>query len=230
MQRLPHLPRFLVPLVLVLVPAAGVSAHEEEEGVVWGEDPADIIVTGDCSVMQRNFVATYALDHRLEAEMAARATRMEVVSADGVVTGFTIASPGWRAHVEQPESVAHAERRSAANTEGDLLLRFGLEHRNAEAPDAIVFELRVYPTQGPDPESFTLTAPRLAKNADPATTELFRQWCHEPIVVTGDGYRAAKDASEDTFEPDPLVSPTQMAALVVLGILGAAALLWFRHR
>lgn len=229
MQRLPYLSRFLVLLALVLVPAAGVSAHEEE-GVVWGEDPADIIVTGDCSVMQRNFVATYALDHRLEAGMAARATRMEVVSADGVVTGFTIASPGWRTHVEQPESVAHAERRSAANTEGDLLLRFGLEHRNAEAPDAIVFELRVYPTQGPDPESFTLTAPLLTENADPASAELFRQWCHEPIAVTEDGYRAAKAASEGTFEPDPLVSPAQLAALVVLGILGASAVLWFRHR
>lgn len=94
MQRLPYLSGFFTLLALVLVPAAPVLAHEEEEGAVWGEDPADVVVTEDCSVMQRSFAATYVLDHRLGQDLAAKATRMEIESVDGVVTGFTIASPG----------------------------------------------------------------------------------------------------------------------------------------
>lgn len=221
--------RPLLTVLIVLLPAASVLAHEEDNAVVWGEDPADIVVTPDCTVMQRNFVASYVLDHRLDRSLAATATRMELESADGVVTGFTIASPGWRAHTEQPESRAHAERRTPANTEADLLLRIGLEHRSAETPDAIVFELRVYPTRGPDPESFTLTAPRVADELEPTSVELFRQWCHEPVTVTEEGYRAAKAAQEGTFEPDPLLSTTQRAALLGLGIFSTAAVLWIRR-
>jgi len=37
---------------LLTLPVAPAFAHEDDEGVVWGEDPADIVVTEDCSVMQ----------------------------------------------------------------------------------------------------------------------------------------------------------------------------------
>jgi hypothetical protein len=221
--------RSLLTVLIVLLPAAPVFAHEEDDSVVWGEDPADIVVTEDCSVMQRNFVSTYVLDHRLEQDLAARATRMELESADGVVTGFTIASPGWRAHTEQPESRAHAERRTPANTEAGLLLRIGLEHRTAGTSDSIVVTLRVYMTQGPDPESLPLTARRLAETLDPSSVELFRQWCHEPVLVTEDGYSAEKAAQRDTFEPAPLLSAAQRFALLGLGILSVAAVLWLRR-
>lgn len=204
-------------------------AHDEDDAALWGEDPADVVVTDDCSAMQRNFVATYVLDQRLDHDLAAKATRMEIESPEGVVTGFTISSPGWRAHVEQPDSLAHAERRSAANTVGTLLLRIGFEHRSAAAPDSIPFELRVYPTQGPDPVSLALNALRVAEGADPVGTELFRQWCHEPVLVTEEGYRAAQVAQGGTFEPDPLLSTAQRVALLGLGIFGAAAVLWFRR-
>lgn len=212
----------LCALLSVLSSGRDASAHDDD-GTTWGEDPADIVVADDCSRMQRNFYSVYALDYRLDRESAAAATRMELASEDGVVTGFTIASPGWRPHVEQPESLAHAERRSGANTLDDLLLRVGLEHRQGGSPDSIEFELRVF--TGTESKTIRLEAPRVVEVDDPSGMELYRQWCHEPVDVpsgrdgAGPGASRASGGSVDGENRSLL---RFLLGTATLGILGAA--------
>jgi hypothetical protein len=213
-------------LAVVLLPAAPVVAHESDDETPWGEDPADIVVTEDCSVMQRNFVATYAVDHRLDAGLASQAVKFEVVSVDAVVTGFTIASPGWRTHTEQPDSAAHAERRSILNTSNDLLLRFGLEHRDAASPETIAFELRVFLDGRDVPEVFPLEAPSIPDAGSPFGAELFRQWCHEPVLPLSVSAPTSSSGSGGVWALGGGVS----LALLGLGILGATGVLLLRRR
>lgn len=208
---------------LVLVPASATSAHDDGDDVVWGEDPADIVVAQDCTVMQRNFYAVYALDRRLDRELAARATRMEIESAAAVVTGFTIASPGWRPHVEQPDALAHAERRSSANTLGDLLLRIGLEARDGGSPASVALELRVFTGEGS--ESFLLEAPRVVEVDDPSAAVFFRQWCHEPSQAP----ESTPSPSGGSTGGGPGPFRGVLPLVGVLGILGASGVLLLRR-
>lgn len=232
--------RVLLPVlaaVSVLLPSVPASAHDEDGDYLLGEDPGDIAVLADCTLMQRNFAAPYLLDYRLETDLVESASRIEVVSDEAWVAGFTIASPNWRAHRELPDSVAHADRLAPGDPEAGLLLRLGFERKDgAVDATATPFAIRVLTDGVVEPVVVDLLALRAEGFTDPGSVELFRQWCHEPVPAveplagaTG-GVTPVVPAAGTASGTASGGFPVLPAVLGGLGILGLASVLLLLRR
>jgi hypothetical protein len=247
-------PVLVFAALLALAPLAPVHAHEggddtvDEDGYAWGENPKDIIMALDCANTQMNFMALYQTEYRLDLAAAARADRLEVVSSEAWVAGFTIAARSWKAHKEVGSDPAHAERVIPGDPERGPLLRIGLERKDILTPETTPFTLKVRDAMTGEVAEIALTAKRMPDGYGPETVTLYRQWCYELLIDTGSlAAGTSRPTTAPATLPDALgedvaetvvpseTPPSRGFPLVwVLGGVGifviASSVLWVRRR
>lgn len=186
---------------LFVAPLSIVSAHgDEEEGYSWDDDPKNSKVFENCSDIFPNGVSSYMYDFRLPVEISAIASRIEVVSADAVVSQFSIAATNWGFHREQPDAIAHAERRTPGYPSRGLLLRLGFERWDALTGPAVSFQVKVFATGSDVPEIFEFSVPMFVLPSGDALDYMVNFICREESDAT------SEPVSTDTAVEAPLIT------------------------
>lgn len=137
---------------LLLASPVAVFAHgEDEDDYSWNDDPANSKVFDDCSVTYTNDISAYRLDYRLPVDVSSSAARIEVVSEDAVINYLAVAATNWGFHAEQPDAIAHAERRGSGFPPKGLLVRMGLERKDGQIGPNVSLQLKVFSSSTASP-------------------------------------------------------------------------------
>lgn len=241
--------RVLLPALLAVVgslylyPVAAHAHGEDGEGYSWEDDPKNSKIFDDCRTVFANDVSSYRVDYRLPVDVSTSASRVEVVSQDAVVNYLVVAATNWVFHREQPDSVAHAERRAPGVPPRGLLLRMGFERKDAQVGPVVTFQVKVFSDTGASPDVLELAAPPFEGASSGSREFLTNFICREELAAAPSPSEDAtavtigipSDASEEVSGPRNAGSggfPVLLAAGVGSTILIASALLlvWRRRR
>jgi len=215
---------------LLLASPVGVFAHgEEEDGYSWSDDPANSKVFDDCSVTYTNDISAYRLDYRLPVDVSASASRIEVVSEDAVVNYLAVAATNWGFHAEQPDAIAHAERRSSGFPPKGLLVRVGLERKDGQIGPNVFFQLKVFSSSAASPTVIDLAVSPFEGVSSGSREYLANFFCREESSASGASEGSAPETSASGGGFGRFSVLTAVAA-GFLTILAAALLLVLRRR
>lgn len=227
---------------LLLASPVAVFAHGgDEDGYSWSDDPANSKVFDDCSVTYTNDISAYRLDYRLPVDVSASASRIEVVSEDAVVNYLAVAATNWGFHAEQPDAIAHAERRSPGFPPKGLLVRMGLERKDGQIGPNVSFQLKVFSTSTASPTVIDLAVSPFEGVSSGSREYLANFFCREessaavPVdAAAGSSTSGASEGSApETSAPGGGFGGVSLLAAVAAGfltILAAALLLVLRRR